>query len=190
MSDIATPAERGSYVGAVLLGCVFLACQTLSRLLSCIYRPNVAPSLGPVLGGALVQYAGWRWIFWALAIMSSINLIVGNGNTRPGRLMNILFFAWAKSRDTPQVTTPGAVPRKRLQMPSLWPCIVATFKKNNALIMLINGLFYMTYCCVQASLSALFIQIYHFKELYAGLVYIPFGIGCALSSYTGGKSAA
>jgi hypothetical protein len=53
--------------------------------------------------------------------------------------------------------------------------------------MLVNGLFYMAYCCVQASLSTLFITIYGFEELYAGLIYIPFGIGCALASYTCGK---
>jgi hypothetical protein len=53
--------------------------------------------------------------------------------------------------------------------------------------MLVNGLFYMTYCCVQASLSTLFITIYGFEELYAGLIYIPFGVSCALASYTCGQ---
>jgi hypothetical protein len=41
VSDIATPSERGAFVGAVLIG------------------PNVAPSLEPVLGGAHVSYVGW-----------------------------------------------------------------------------------------------------------------------------------
>lgn len=57
VSDEATPAERGSYVG-VLRGFT-----------------NAAPSLGPVLGGILAQKAGWRWIFWLLSILSGFMLM-------------------------------------------------------------------------------------------------------------------
>ena len=79
VSDIATSSERGAFVGALLM-----------------IGPNVALSLGPVLGGALVQYAGWRWICWTLTIMSSADFcilaialwetvrnIVSNGSTVP-----------------------------------------------------------------------------------------------------------
>ena len=75
VADISIPAERGSYVGALLCG------------------PNVAPSLGSVLGGALAEHLGWRWIFWFLSIifgtcLASIMVflpetarkIVGNGS--------------------------------------------------------------------------------------------------------------
>ena len=81
----------------------------------------------------------------------------------------------------------GSTDVQRTRMPSLKPCFKALCQKENALIMLVNGLFYMTYCCVQASLSTLFITIYGFEELYAGLIYIPFGLGCALASYTCGQ---
>ncbi|KAF5851545.1 hypothetical protein GGP41_004408 [Bipolaris sorokiniana] len=78
VSDIITSAERGRYVSymstPVLLG----------------------PSLGPVLGGTLAQYLGWRWIFWILTIMcgtlavvfvvwmpETCRGIVGDGSVRP-----------------------------------------------------------------------------------------------------------
>ncbi|CAN9174353.1 hypothetical protein AA0119_g6600 [Alternaria tenuissima] len=183
VSDIATPAERGGFIGAVLLG------------------PNVAPSLGPVLGGILVQYAGWPWIFWTLAILSGINFcilaitlpetarkIVGNGSIMPARLLNRSYLTHMKlkSNKSSTASSEGSTDVQRTRMPSLKPCFKALWQKENALIMLINGLFYMTYCCVQASLSTLFITIYGFEELYAGLIYIPFGVGCALASYTCG----
>ena len=41
VADIAPPAERESYVGVVWCG------------------PNVAPSLGPIIGGVLADRAGW-----------------------------------------------------------------------------------------------------------------------------------
>ncbi|KAH7077308.1 major facilitator superfamily transporter [Paraphoma chrysanthemicola] len=183
VSDIATPAERGGFVGAVLLG------------------PNVAPSLGPVLGGIIAQYAGWPWIFWTLTILSSINLcilaialpetarhIVGNGSIVPTRLLNksLLNHIRAKSTPSPPIHSQHESSKTRSWIPSLKPCFKALWQKENALIMLINGLFYMAYCCVQASLSSLFITIYGFKQVYAGLIYIPFGVGCALASYTCG----
>ncbi|KAJ4385040.1 hypothetical protein N0V85_008307 [Neurospora sp. IMI 360204] len=57
VADITTSAERGTYIGITSL-------------------PQVlAPSLGPVLGGLLTEYLGWRWIFWLLTIMASVNLL-------------------------------------------------------------------------------------------------------------------
>ncbi|CAL8584132.1 hypothetical protein XPA_009737 [Xanthoria parietina] len=52
---------------------------------------------------------------------------------------------------------------------------------------MINAICYTTYCCVQASLALLFIEIYHFKEIQAGLVYLPFGCGCVIASLVSGK---
>lgn len=57
LADITTSAERGHYIGITSIPTV------------------LAPSLGPVLGGLLTNYLGWRWIFWLLTIMASINLI-------------------------------------------------------------------------------------------------------------------
>lgn len=151
--------------------------------------PKVAPSLGPVLGDILVQYAGWPWIFWILAILSSINFcilaitlpetarkMVGNGSVIPTRLMNRSCLTQVKFKLNTSATTSSEneIDVQPIQIPSLKPCFKALWQKENTLIMLINGLFYLTYCGVQASLSTLFITIYGFEELYAGLIYIPF----------------
>ncbi|KAL4892505.1 citrate synthase [Aspergillus ambiguus] len=55
-ADVATSAERGSYMGITSLGNI------------------VAPSLGPILGGVLSEYFGWRAIFWFLAFSSALLL--------------------------------------------------------------------------------------------------------------------
>ncbi|KAM7207862.1 Major facilitator superfamily domain containing protein [Naviculisporaceae sp. PSN 640] len=57
VADIITSAERGGYIGITAIPTV------------------LAPSLGPVLGGVLSQYLGWRWIFWVLAIAGGVNLV-------------------------------------------------------------------------------------------------------------------
>lgn len=46
---------------------------------------------------------------------------------------------------------------------------------------------YATYSCLQSSLSTLFKDIYNINGLASGLIYIPFGVACALSAFGTGK---
>ena len=57
-SDIATAAERGSYMGFVTAGSL------------------LGPAVGPVIGGILAQFLGWRAIFWFLVIFGAAFLVV------------------------------------------------------------------------------------------------------------------
>ncbi|KAF7534287.1 hypothetical protein G7054_g6368 [Neopestalotiopsis clavispora] len=58
ISDIASPEERGSYVGLFNLG------------------PNVAPPFGPVLGGVIAEKLGWNSIFWFLSVLGGLCLLI------------------------------------------------------------------------------------------------------------------
>ncbi|KAK7927614.1 MFS multidrug transporter [Apiospora marii] len=58
VSDIITSAERGQYVG-------FAAVPTI-----------LAPALGPVIGGLISQFLGWRWIFWFLTILAGAFMVL------------------------------------------------------------------------------------------------------------------
>ena len=181
VADIASPAERGSYVGIVLCG------------------PNVAPSLGPVLGGALADRVSWRWIFWLLVILSGICLallclllpetarnIVGNGSIMPRgiyrNLHSILNAQHSQSSKERKVS-----PTWRLRDLNFLAHLPLIFRKTTFPILWTNSVFNMIYCCVQASLSTAFIKVYHYSELKSGLVYLPFGFGCALASYVSGE---
>lgn len=182
VADIASPAERGSFVGAVLCG------------------PNVAPSLGPVLGGALSQHAGWWWIFWLLALLSGLclllivfflpetsRLIVGNGS---------IIMAWYHQTalsllrrtysDAQSKSDAESLPKRKFHIPNPITCLKLLFHRSTALIVLVNGIFYMAYGCIQASMSSLFIRLYALNQLEAGLIYLPFGAGCALASFLSG----
>lgn len=161
--------------------------------------PNVAPSLGPVLGGALANSVGWRWIFWFLCILSGLCLViicmflpetarqvVGNGAvSAKGINQNLLNKCRGKPFQKPSVESASQISRFRIFNPIR--CLSVIFYKDTASVLLVNAIFYMIYCCIQASLSSSFISIYHYQELEAGLIYLPFGFGCALASYVSGK---
>ncbi|KAI9369765.1 major facilitator superfamily domain-containing protein [Aspergillus egyptiacus] len=109
ISDISPPSERGGYVG-------------VPRLLTYI-SPNFATAIGPILGGALVQSPGWRWIFWLLAIAAGICLlsialflpetsrfIVGNGSREVSALYRPIFRYDRAKHDTTAITSATITP--------------------------------------------------------------------------------
>ncbi|KAI0452864.1 major facilitator superfamily domain-containing protein [Xylaria acuta] len=38
--------------------------------------PPLGPSIGPIVGGYLIKAAGWRWVFWLIAIVAGVACIV------------------------------------------------------------------------------------------------------------------
>ena len=58
---------------------------------------------------------------------------------------------------------------------------------GTAIILVAYGINYTVYCCLQASLSTLFVDIYGVSGLVAGLLYIPFGVAVALSAFATGR---
>ena len=162
------------------------------------HSPNVAPSLGPILGGALAQRPGWPWIFWLLVILSGFCLvilfvslpetaraIVGSGGFPANRTGMIVCSIRGSKNSTSDKRDRVSQPR-RLRFPNPLKCLALLARKDTALIVTINGIYYSTYCCVQASQALLFIEIYRFEEIQAGLIYLPFGVGCALASFISG----
>ncbi|KAM0722678.1 hypothetical protein Q7P37_002119 [Cladosporium fusiforme] len=59
ISDMFPPSERASVFGWYLLG------------------PLLGPTLGPLFGGVIVQRADWRWIFWVLTLVCTLNTAAG-----------------------------------------------------------------------------------------------------------------
>ena len=153
-----------------------------------------------MIGGLLAATVGWRWIFGLLSILSGIcllaillvlpetnRLVVGDGS-RPPRGINrtLVSLLLRTSADATEERAPEG--KLRFIFPNPMKSVGLFFYADTVMALWIHGVFYMTYCCLQASLSSVVIDIYGFSEFEAGLVYIPFGIACLTASYISGAS--
>ncbi|KAI5921826.1 putative MFS transporter [Camillea tinctor] len=180
VADIASPAERGSYTGGVA---VFL---------------NTPPSLAPTISGLLLLRWTWPSIFWFLAISSAVVFVtmliflpetgrdvVGNGSRSPSSikapLINVLVPALQSEIQPERKSTSTA------KAPNPLSAIFLLKDRGTLVVSICFGIYYMVHSCLQASLSTVFVDIYHVSGLVAGLIYIPFGVGCSIASFVAGR---
>ncbi|CAG8970808.1 hypothetical protein HYALB_00001595 [Hymenoscyphus albidus] len=196
VADISSSAERGKYMGIVGAGTM------------------MGPALGPVIGGLLAQFLGWRSIFWFLVIVSGCFLIpfiltvpetgrnvVGNGSIPP-QGWNMTVLEWwnlhQKSKSISELSRTVSAEGRRLQQaelarkrklrfPNPLKTIHIIMEKDMAVVLIYNSLIYTAFYDIIASIPELFQEIYHFNDLQIGLCYIPFGVGCAIASFANGK---
>lgn len=159
---------------------------------------NTAPSIGPVLAGALNSKLSWRAVFWFLAGASGCCLIaillslpetcrkvVGDGSINKSRYRQVPFRPMQvkpnEACSEGEAHGSGVVTYVRLFVKCL-------FQKDKGIILFCLAVFYMAYTCLQASLSTLFARIYNFNKFEIGLIYIPFGVGSACVAYLTGIS--
>lgn len=177
ISDIATSAERGSYMGMVFGGVM------------------LGPAMGPVIGGLLSHFLGWQSIFWFLAIGSGVFLtlyiilvdetgrkVVGNGSKAPPK-WNMSLFNWIqlqrlakpKGSDFRVDENPnqaGPVLKRKESWPNPFDAIYVLLEKDVGIVVVYNGLILAVYYDIVASLPSLFKAIYGFDDLHIGLCYL------------------
>ncbi|RWA04475.1 hypothetical protein EKO27_g10632 [Xylaria grammica] len=197
VSDVITSAERGSYVGFTSVPIIF------------------APSVGPVIGGVIAQFLGWRWIFWFLAILSGFvlimfllfmpetcRIIVGDGSIRPSSLYRTfwqLIKDARRKRSAARGTDEASVDQDvnegsngksgRAQRPNLTRTLFILFEKEMFLLLMYSSLIYAGFYAVATAIPAQFAALYGFSGLKIGLVYIPLGVGSIVSVFVMGKLA-
>ena len=193
VADVSVMAERGTYLGFVM------------------GVRMVGPAIGPIIGGVLSELLGWRSIFWFLAILSAIFLvllittfpetarsIVGNGSLPP-QPWNKSLFNYLKSRKATRDVEKAGQPvdhfqpteaqraQRRLRWPNPLKSMRIIWEKDVAMILFYNALVYTAYYQVTTSLPRLFAEIYRFNDLEIGLAFLPYGVGCVVASILCGR---
>lgn len=156
-------------------------------------RTDIAPSLGPVMGGSITEQLGWRWVFWFLVILTSSHLlamimffpetqrnIVGNGS---GRVRGVYwsFFSLLQSNEVKNNRTKVIKPKRHYPNPVA--CLPILAHKDSLMVILIYAVTYSVKMTLQTSLSAQCVEIYQLDYLSAGLIYLPSGVAGAIGSF-------
>ncbi|KAJ2697634.1 hypothetical protein H4218_003843 [Coemansia sp. IMI 209128] len=161
ISDIYPREKRGTALGIYYLG------------------PLLGPCLGPLIGGYIGQSAGWRWVFWVLAIWGGVMLLLA------------VFVLPETHRRL--VAKSHAIENVNIPLP-------LSLKNNNplldigtirfpvvALTMLHFAMIFGAYFTNATGLSLAFENIYGLSQGTSGVCFLPSGVGCIVGSVTGGR---
>ena len=184
VSDVVTSADRGTSFGYAQMGV------------------TVGPAFGPIIGGLLNKFLGWRAIFWFLTIFSvsvflivlvalpeTCRKIVGNGSIPPpGYSMSVLTYLHLrrqrKAGTAPQrESTSDFKPR-----PNPLRSIYIIMQKESSVVIFYAGTLFAGLYMVLSSMPSQFGEKYNFNTLQIGLCYIPTGLGSMTASFVVGKA--
>jgi MFS family permease len=188
VADIATSAERGIYIGITSLTGI------------------LAPSLGPKLGGILSQYAGWKWIFWFLAILATAffipmllfmpetcRKIVGDGTIPPPKWNRSFMNYINEKRRLKQGIQPNYTERERLakqrriRFPNPIGTLIVATEKEAACILFFAGIVYAGFYAIISGMPSQLKDIYGFNDFKVGLMYLPISGGSPAAAFPHGK---
>ncbi|MCJ1313724.1 hypothetical protein MMC25_007404 [Agyrium rufum] len=197
ISDVATPAERGKYLGPAAAGIM------------------LAPAIGPTIGGLLAQYLGWRSIFWFLTTISGVFLlvyvlfmpetsrkVVGDGSIPPSDwYVRSPLQWWQARREKKKAIREGRyseiaekeekaremAAKRKFQFPNPLTSIVILREKDALIIICFIGCSMLTLLALLASLPTLFGEVYGFGTFEVGLCYLPVGVAAIFAAFLNGK---
>ncbi|KAK7746612.1 hypothetical protein SLS62_009333 [Diatrype stigma] len=193
VADVSTRAQRGKYIGYASMGV------------------TLGPALGPIVGGLLDQYLGWRAIFWFLVVFAGVffvlvavampetcRAVVGDGSVPPPRWqLSLLQYIRQQNKkrgqnsnddDAADAQTKKKEPGRRRRRPSPLASLKIAGQKEAGLILWYGALLYSGYFAVLSTLSTqLAAQHAGFGSVQIGLCYLPLGLGSLTSRWTVGR---
>lgn len=193
VADTITSAERGQYIGITVLPIV------------------LAPSLGPVLGGILAQYLGWRSIFWFLTIIAVITLVamllffpetcrklVGDGSIRPHPVYRTLWQMIKDNRTKHKAKKTGDAdmlhrvntatssksrPKLTIKFGNPFDSVMLLFEPLLGLLLLYSGIVFAGFYAIATSMSEQMKDLYNLTEIELGLMYLPMAAGSVAAAF-------
>ncbi|KAE8376120.1 major facilitator superfamily domain-containing protein [Aspergillus bertholletiae] len=178
IGDITTSAERGSLVG------IFGGVRMLGQ------------GVGPVFGGLLAQYLGFRSIFWFLTICAGASLLIilvllpetlrsiaGNGTVPLHGLQKPWLYYITGQPDTEEGAEPD-LKKSTITLRTVFAPLRFLREIDVFITLFFGSIVYTVWSMVTSSTSDLFEQTYNLSTLEVGLTFLGNGFGCMSGSYT------
>ncbi|KAF2676917.1 MFS general substrate transporter [Lentithecium fluviatile CBS 122367] len=176
IQDITPPAERGGFISFY---------QAIR---------NFSIAIGPVLGGILANFFGFRSIFIFLLVLSTIVVlaiviflpetlrsIAGNGSLRLTGIHQPLIRRIRKEKPYMTDRDDSYSPNKVTARTFIEPLLLLK-EKDILLSLIFGGTVYAVWSMVTSSTTGLFKQAFGLNELLLGLAFIPNGLGTIVGS--------
>ncbi|KAI3392925.1 hypothetical protein diail_4974 [Diaporthe ilicicola] len=198
LADTITSGERGSYIGITILPIA------------------LAPSLGPVLGGVLAQYLGWRSIFWFLTILAAVMLIlmlfffpetcrklVGDGSIRPHPVYRTLWQVITDSRRKREAKRSGdqealrrievatskeSRPKLKINFGNPFDSLTMLFEPLLGVLLGYGAIVFAGFYAIATVMPSQFARLYGFDDVKIGLMYLPMAGGSVVSAFVVGPT--
>ncbi|GAP82376.1 putative major facilitator superfamily transporter [Rosellinia necatrix] len=181
IQDISPPAERGAFISFY---------QAIR---------NFSIAIGPVLGGLLANFFGFRSIFIFLVILSSLVTVIiivflpetlrsiaGDGSLRLTGIHQPLIARFIK--EPPYMQDPDeTVQRKKVTLITFIEPLKLLAEKDILLNLLFGGVIYAIWSMVTSSTTGLFKSRFGLSDLLLGLAFLPNGFGTIIGSAIVGK---
>lgn len=154
-------------------------------------------SVGPVFGGILTEFLGFRSIFWGLLIAGGLTLagiililpetlrsVAGNGTIKLTGLQKPLLYKQKEYPESMRLTT--LPPKAKITLSSIFTPLKFLFEKDVFITLFFGAVIYTIWSCVTSSTSAIFSALFGLNNLEIGLCFLPNGAGCVAGSYLTG----
>ncbi|KAF2708406.1 MFS general substrate transporter [Pleomassaria siparia CBS 279.74] len=168
---------------SAMIGDVFRVHERAAASCIVVGTPSLAPIIGPIAGGFISQYLGWRWAYWIL--------LMGSGP------LNIAMFVFMQESNHPTILKRKTrrlkkelgrndlhshlemrLPPREVLARSIARPVKFLFRSPIAfLISLYVSVVYGTLYLLFTTIPNVFQNTYHFSVQYTGLAYLGLGLG-------------
>ncbi|KAI1429582.1 major facilitator superfamily domain-containing protein [Xylaria sp. FL1777] len=145
--------------------------------------PLLGPIIGPVFGGFLVESAGWRWVFWVIAIAYGVGTVASYVVLRETYAPRILERKASRLRKLTGDPQYQSVLRKEGSAKQLWISAIARptlMSVRSPIVAITSGYIAIIYGVIYilfTTFTFVFEDQYGFSAHSAGLVFIAGGVG-------------
>ncbi|KAH8680694.1 major facilitator superfamily transporter [Xylariales sp. PMI_506] len=181
IQDISPPAERGAYISFY---------QAIR---------NFSIAAGPVLGGLLTDFLGFRSIFVFLLILSGVVTLVillllpetlrsiaGDGSLRLNGIWKPLI--WSIGKEPSYLVDPVApIKRKEVTLQTFVDPLKLLGQKDILINLVFGGVVYTIWSMVTSTTTDLFKSRFGLSERLLGLAFLPNGVGTIVGSAVIGR---
>jgi MFS family permease len=153
-------------------------------------------AVGPVIGGVLSQYFGFRSIFYFLTAMSLIVIVfvclllpetqrkIAGDGSKPLYGIYRPFIQGFKKQQDPDAEM-YAPPK--ISFSTVFDSFRILGERDVFVSMLYGGIIYTVWSMITSSTASLFKEEYNLNEVLIGLCFLPNGLGCVLGSFITGR---